>query len=64
MSRLQEILDMIRVKPGKKLRLKDHDPAWSGDQVVPKKERKTMAEKIFSEDITALAKEATPPDLR
>jgi PPK2 family polyphosphate:nucleotide phosphotransferase len=56
MSLLQDILDMIRVKPGKKFRLKDHDPAWAGDPNIPKKERKTLAEKILSEDLTALAK--------
>ncbi len=52
---LQEILDMIRVKPGKKFRLKDHDPGWSGDKDVPKKERKEVAKKILSEDVSALA---------
>ena len=56
MSLLQDTLDMIRVKPGKKFRLKDHDPAWAGDPNIPKKERKTFAEKILSEDLTALAK--------
>ena len=56
MSLLQDILDMIRVKPGKKFRLKDHDPAWAGDPNIPKKERKTFAEKTLSEDLTALAK--------
>jgi PPK2 family polyphosphate:nucleotide phosphotransferase len=56
MSLLQGILDKIRVKPGKKFRLKDHDPAWAGDPNIPKKERKTFAEKILSEDLTALAK--------
>jgi PPK2 family polyphosphate:nucleotide phosphotransferase len=56
MSLLQDILDMIRVNPGKKFRLKDHDPAWAGDPKIPKKERKTFAEKILSEDLTALAK--------
>ena len=52
---VDEILDMIRVKPGKKFRLKDHDPAWSGDKDTPKKERKAFAKQILSEDVTALA---------
>src|ERR1700686_5308340 len=56
MSPVQDILDMIRVKPGKKFRLKDHDPAWSGDPDVPKKERKSDAAKTLSDDVTALAK--------
>ena len=55
MSPMQDILDMIRVKPGKKFRLKDHDPAWAGDPDTPKKERKVFAEKTLSEDVTALA---------
>src|SRR5262245_24201855 len=25
----QEILDLLRVQPGKKFRLKDHDPGWA-----------------------------------
>jgi len=56
MSAIQDILDMIRVKPGSKFRLKDHDPAWAGDQDVSKKERKAVAEKLLSEDVTSLAK--------
>src|SRR6266480_2678015 len=56
MSLVQEILDMIRVEPGKKFRLKDHDPAWAGDPSIPKKQRKAFAEKVLSEDLTALAK--------
>src|SRR5437879_2461939 len=55
MSAIQDILDMIRVKPGGKFRLKDHDPAWAGDRDVSKKERKALAEKLLSEDVTALA---------
>ena len=31
MSRIREIIDLVRVRPGKKFRLKDHDPAWAGD---------------------------------
>ncbi len=55
MSRLQEIVDMARVKPGKKFRLKDHDPAWAGNTDLPKKERKAIAQKVLTEDVTALA---------
>jgi PPK2 family polyphosphate:nucleotide phosphotransferase len=56
MSLLEDVLDMIRVKPGKKFRLKDHDPAWAGDKSVSKKERKIVAEQILTDDITALGK--------
>src|SRR5436853_261450 len=56
MSDFDDILDTVRVKPGKKFRLKDHDPAWAGDTSIPKKERKALAEKTLSDDLTALAK--------
>jgi PPK2 family polyphosphate:nucleotide phosphotransferase len=52
---LDEIAEMIRVKPGKKFRLKDHDPRWAGDADVPKKERKAIAAKLLTEDVSELA---------
>ncbi len=55
MSLIDDIHELIRVKPGKKFRLKDHDPAWAGNKDVPKKERKAFAEKHLSEDVTALS---------
>jgi PPK2 family polyphosphate:nucleotide phosphotransferase len=55
MLTFNEILDAVRVKPGKKFRLKDHDPAWAGDKQVPKKERKETAKGLLSEDVAALA---------
>jgi PPK2 family polyphosphate:nucleotide phosphotransferase len=55
MALIDDILDLIRVKPGKKFRLKDHDPAWAGNKDVPKKERKAFAEKHFTQDVTALS---------
>ena len=39
MPSFDDILEMIRVKPGKKIRLKDHDPSWAGDRKIPKQER-------------------------
>src|SRR5262245_936546 len=51
----QEVLRLFRVEPGKKFRLKDHDPAWAGDDDIPKEERKELAAKILSQDVTALA---------
>lgn len=56
MRTAEYILEMARVKPGKKFRLKDHDPGWAGDKDVPKKERRAIAEKIFTEEGIALAK--------
>jgi PPK2 family polyphosphate:nucleotide phosphotransferase len=50
-----EELKRFRVQPGKKLRLQDHDPAWAGDDGVPKAKRKELAEKILTEDLSELA---------
>lgn len=60
MALIDDILDLIRVKPGKKLRLKDHDPAWAGDNEVPKKDRKAFAKKIFTQDTSAGAQTKIP----
>jgi PPK2 family polyphosphate:nucleotide phosphotransferase len=51
----KEAVKMFRAQPGKKFRLKDHDPAWNGDDDIPKEERKEFAAKILSQDTTALA---------
>jgi PPK2 family polyphosphate:nucleotide phosphotransferase len=51
----QEIIDLFRVLPDQKFRLKDYDPDWEGDSDVPKKERKELAEKILTQDVSALA---------
>jgi PPK2 family polyphosphate:nucleotide phosphotransferase len=55
MLSLKDILDSVVVKPGKKFRIKDHDPAWAGDPGVPKKERKHAAKEHLTEDVAALA---------
>lgn len=55
MKKIEDLWQQFRITPGKKVRLKDHDPAWSGDGDVPKKERKQFAEKYLSEDVSELA---------
>ena len=55
MLSFQEILDSVLVKPGRKFRLADHDPAWAGDKEVPKKERKETAKELLTQDVAALA---------
>ncbi len=50
-----DILEAVRVKPGKKFRLQDHDPDWAGDKDTPKKERKRSAKEFLSEDVASLA---------
>jgi len=53
--KLPDLLEHCHVKAGKKFRLKDHDPSWAGETDIPKHERKDYAEKLLSEDVTALA---------
>lgn len=55
MSTLGKYLDTFRVPHDKKTRLKDHDPAWGGDEDVPKDERKEKAQQILTEGIAELA---------
>jgi PPK2 family polyphosphate:nucleotide phosphotransferase len=51
----KDIERLFRVHPGKKFRLKDHDPGWDGNDNIPKAERKEFAEKILTQDVSALA---------
>jgi PPK2 family polyphosphate:nucleotide phosphotransferase len=51
----RKVLDQFRVRPGKKLRLKDHDPGWQGESEKSKAERKEYAERILTEDVAELA---------
>jgi PPK2 family polyphosphate:nucleotide phosphotransferase len=55
MATVSDILESVLVKPGKKFRLKDHDPAWAGDKDRPKKDRKKDAKELLTQDVAALA---------
>src|SRR5262245_49885858 len=55
MPDIDEMIDQLRVAPGKSVRLKDFDPEWEGDPKVPKAQRKEFAQKLLSEDVSALA---------
>jgi PPK2 family polyphosphate:nucleotide phosphotransferase len=55
MTSFKNILDAVRVRPGKKVRLKDHDAAWAGDKKTPKAERKAFAEEQLTASLEALA---------
>ncbi|MFM1904255.1 MAG: hypothetical protein RLZZ440_2155 [Planctomycetota bacterium] len=46
---------LFRVKPGKKFRLADHDPAWAGDEEVPEAKRKAWSKQILKESREELA---------
>jgi PPK2 family polyphosphate:nucleotide phosphotransferase len=51
----KEIIDKFRVPAGKTVRLKEYDPAWTGDGKMPKAKRKELAAEILTQDVTALA---------
>jgi PPK2 family polyphosphate:nucleotide phosphotransferase len=51
-----EILRHVRIDEGDRVRLKDHDPAWAGDQDVSAEERKALAEKVLRESVERLAR--------
>jgi PPK2 family polyphosphate:nucleotide phosphotransferase len=51
----QKIIERFRVQPGKNLKLKDHDPAWTGDGDMPKAQRKELAVELLSQDVSDLA---------
>jgi PPK2 family polyphosphate:nucleotide phosphotransferase len=55
MVSFKDILDSVRVTPGKKFRLKDFDPSWAGDKKVLKAERKQFAQDQLTQNLDALA---------
>jgi PPK2 family polyphosphate:nucleotide phosphotransferase len=55
MSVIDDIIDSFRVPFDRKIKLKDYDPAWDGDDDVPKETRKQQAEAILNEGVAALA---------
>ena len=54
-ARFEELLDLFRVDPGERFDLADHDPGWEGDEELPKKDRKDLAEELLEDGIEALA---------
>jgi PPK2 family polyphosphate:nucleotide phosphotransferase len=51
----EEISERCRATPGKKFRLEDCDPAFAGNPQVSKADRKELAEKSLSQDVSELA---------
>ena len=52
---IDDMIDRWRVSPGSKVRLKDYDSDWAGDSDLPKAQRKKNAEKVLTQDVSALA---------
>jgi PPK2 family polyphosphate:nucleotide phosphotransferase len=55
MKNFEDLWKQFRVTSGKKFRLKDFDPAWSGNENLPKRQSKELAEKYLNEDVSELA---------
>ncbi|RLS57313.1 MAG: polyphosphate kinase 2 family protein [Planctomycetota bacterium] len=53
--KLEDILDYCRVRPGKKFRLKDHDPGWEGDRSIAEERRREFAEQLLADNVAELA---------
>jgi PPK2 family polyphosphate:nucleotide phosphotransferase len=50
-----DLIARCRVPKGRKVHLKDYDPAWAGDPKFTKEERRQYAEKSLSDDVSELA---------
>jgi len=55
MKKLDDLWKQFRIAPGEKCRLANIDPAWTGDDNLSKPERKELAEKVLSEDVSELS---------
>jgi len=55
MPEVQQIIDRCRVPVGQSISLADFDPAWAGDKMIPKAQRKKFAEDLLTEDVSSLA---------
>jgi len=55
MRTVEELIDRCRVPAGERVKLRDHDPAWAGDEQYSKQDRKRRAEQVLSDDTAALA---------
>lgn len=55
MNKLDELLDNLRVEPGKRCRLKDFPPDWDGNENVPEEERRHIAARILEESVKQVA---------
>jgi PPK2 family polyphosphate:nucleotide phosphotransferase len=54
MPDVQDIIERCRVPAGKSISLADYDPAWAGDNKIPKAQRKQFAEELLTQDVSTL----------
>jgi PPK2 family polyphosphate:nucleotide phosphotransferase len=55
LNRSSKLVRKFRAPPGKRVRLADYDPGWAGDEEIPKKQRKEVAEELLDLQVDALA---------
>jgi len=55
MMTIQDVLNLFRVEPDSKFRLKDHDPGWEGDRKLPEDERRQTASVLLEKNIEELS---------
>jgi PPK2 family polyphosphate:nucleotide phosphotransferase len=55
LGRSSELVHKFRVPAGQRIRLADYDPRWAGDEVIPKHQRKEVAETLLKQQADALA---------
>lgn len=55
MMTIKDALNLFRVSPGDKVKLKDHDPGWEGDRKLPEDERRNTAAQLLEKNIDELS---------
>jgi PPK2 family polyphosphate:nucleotide phosphotransferase len=54
LEQTNELVHKFRAPVGKKIHLSDYNPAWAGDDGVPKKDRKEVAESLLDQAVESL----------
>ena len=55
MISIKDVLNLFRVSPDEKVKLRDYDPAWEGDQKLPEEERRRVAAELLEKNIEELS---------
>ncbi len=55
MLTVNQIIDMFRVSPEKKIKLKDYSTDWEGDDSLPEEERRRVAAEFLAKNVEELA---------
>ena len=55
MLTVNQIIDMYRVPPEKKIKLKDYSTDWEGDESLPEEERREVAAELLAKNVEELS---------